>query len=140
MSLVHICTSESLSAGMESIPAQDCSLCGHKTLNFDYCGATCWTCGLDIGVPAHRNIKRARENLFITRRQFAALTNYAYSTVKKYDFCGGSQPYLEKSFEVLKCLYSNLRMVQKCKDRHIVNDNKIIENLIAESFEEVSHE
>ncbi len=115
MSELHICTNESLRAGMEDFPPSECNLCEHETMFVDWCGMMCHTCGADVEMGFQSSIVVARNRLYISRRQFAELTGYKYSTIKKYDFCGGSKPYYDKAKEVIKKLYSDSSLVAKCK-------------------------
>lgn len=105
---IHVCTTNSLRAGIDQAPSK-CHFCGQKTLFFDWVGALCDTCGADIDLPAHTNIRRAREKKGISRKQWAKLTGYAYLTISNYDLNGFSRPYIDKSIKILRKIYSEQR-------------------------------
>ncbi len=90
--LAHVCTTESLRAGIDS-PPMECPYCGKKTLLILWPSLNCTTCGYD---SEYRNpIKTMREITGLSRKDIALRTGLKASTIKKYEWCETSEKYLK---------------------------------------------
>ncbi len=92
----HICTTGSLRAGCEDIPAMICPVCNNKTMFADWVSSRCDTCGADTEGGIAYSYRIARYKTGLNRKQFAEKMGLKPSTISSYDFCP-SASYLKKA-------------------------------------------
>ena len=91
---MHICTTESLRAGIDE-PPRECFICGKETLFMDWCGLNCDTCGADT---AWENdlagfVRSIRTHSGLTRREIAVKAGLKPGTIKAYEWKWPSRKY-----------------------------------------------
>ena len=101
MSDVHICSTRSLSAGVD-LPAVECPLCLQKTLVRTWVDSECGTCGLNTERYVGENLMVARRRMGLTRKQFGELIGYKPATVKKYEWTNPSSNYIRWCEKIIR--------------------------------------
>ena len=92
MTLIHICTTQSLRAGIDQTPML-CPWCNHKTMFASWVSLECDTCGADSESYASDCARRMRIKTGLTRKQIAEKAGLQPSTIKKYEWCNPSERY-----------------------------------------------
>jgi len=94
---MHVCTTQSLRAGLEHIAPTECRICEHKTVYTSCVGVECDTCGADF---SHDNLpdlmRQIRQQTGLSRQEIAKELGYKPSTVKKYEWTRTSDVYWVK--------------------------------------------
>jgi len=105
--MLHICTTDSLAAGLEDIPPSECLLCGRVTMIATWCGPICKTCGAEPEAGASRSIARARRKTHLTRKEWAQVMGVKPKTVSVYDHDRPSKAYIERATQVIKQFFDS---------------------------------
>jgi len=105
---IHICTKESLRAGLEDFPVTECNVCGHKTVYADWVGSLCDMCGSDMSWDyLSDNMRSIRIQTGLTRTQIAEKLGYTRATVKNYEFTKVTDAYWVKFKAFIRDFYKN---------------------------------
>ena len=92
---IHICTDESLRAGIDE-PPMECSFCGHQTLYIGWVDMTCTTCGAQsCDGDIRYTIQAVRHRMRFSRRELATEAGLSPKTLKNYEWCWPSKRYWE---------------------------------------------
>lgn len=93
---VHICTIQSLAAGVPQQKGLKCPFCHHKGgVIMCWTGLYCGTCGFDgsWGGDLAGQVRSIREHTGLTRKEIAQRASLQPSTIKKYEWCWPSRHY-----------------------------------------------
>ena len=100
--ILHICTTDSLAAGLEDIPPFECILCGQPTMIATWCGPYCRTCGAQVDGGVGYSIGIARRKMGLTRKQWADMMGVKPKTVSVYDHSQPSKRYVDAATKAIK--------------------------------------
>ena len=133
MEITHICTTDSLRAGIPQ-HAHDCFMCGRETMFDDWVGAKCDTCGADTSWEGDYAglVRSVRTRTMLSRKQFSKLIGLKPSTIKKYEFVYPSKKYYQKFRKVIAEFYNKLgdEGIAKLKEAMRKDDMKKIQELM----------
>ena len=128
--MLHICTTESLRAGIDE-PAIECNVCGRKTMFLDYCGFRCDTCGADTAWDGDLAgfVRTIRRKTKLTRKQISDKAGLKPATVKNYEWIHPSKKYFNWFKGFIKNHYAQLgdAGIIARDEADIEHDRKIIE-------------
>jgi hypothetical protein len=107
MTHIHICTTESLRAGIES-EAFECFMCGKNTMFMDWVGAKCDTCQADTSWEdnAAGLVRSVRKSTGLTRNDIAEKSGLKSSTIKSYEWKSPSNRYYQWFRRFIQEFYS----------------------------------
>ena len=91
---IHICTTESLQAGVD-MPPTICPFCRHKSLYAGWVGQDCRTCGASFSDHMGFTVRSVREGMKMTRREMAGHAGLRPSTIKHYEWIWPSRRYFD---------------------------------------------
>lgn len=135
LAISHICTTDSLRAGIEQ-EAAECFVCGRKTMFMDWCGCRCDTCGADTAWDNDLAgfIRSIRKITGLSRTEIAEKANLKPSTIKRYEWCWPSKKYYEWFKTFIKSFYDDLGSegIKAKKDAAYAKDMQVIDKLMQE--------
>ena len=103
----HICTTDSLSAGVD-IPPSECPFCKKETLIATWVDSACSTCGFDTGRYAGENAMVVRQNMGFSRSHFADRIGYSKHTIKTYEWGDPSEIYMDAFRKFVHGFYKHI--------------------------------
>jgi len=90
----HICTTESLQAGID-IPPAECPFCRHVTLFAGWTSQDCRICRAAFCGDLGFTVRSVREGLKMSRKELAGHAGLRPSTIKRYEWVHPSRKYWE---------------------------------------------
>ena len=132
MSDIHVCTTNSLRAGIDA-PAMTCFLCGKKTMFLDWCGMKCDTCKADTAWDGDLagQVRSVRRHTGLSRKDIALESGLKQSTIKSYEWKLPSKKYYKWFKGFVARFYEQLGDdgIEAKNKAFLDNDMKIIEKL-----------
>lgn len=110
MVYLHVCTTESLRAGIDE-PAMECMVCGHKTMYLDWVGCKCDTCQADTTWEGDRAgfVRTIRQHTKMTRKAIALMAGLKVGTIKSYEWKQPSKKYYGWLCVFIKDFYKGVK-------------------------------
>ena len=96
MTITHICTTNSLRAGINQ-PPFNCCVCDKQTMFVDWVGSKCDTCGADTAWEENLAgfVRSIRQRTKLTRKEIAQAAGLKPSTIKSYEWKHPSRKYYD---------------------------------------------